>query len=327
MSRVNRVLGNHTIAPFIINIELTDYCPLKCIQCYKDNKAFKNMDYEYFKELVKEAAEIGTRKILLSGGEPFTYPHIIEAIELIKKRNIYVVVSTSGYGVDAKIVEKLKESGLDMLFISLNGSNKQINDLSRDGYQLATKAMRLCKEMKLPYRINWVARHDNVHDLPDLIKLCKTEGAVGIDILINKPNPSGYIDSPMSFEDLEYLYGVYQQNTDFLMYQTCFYLLRNMQGVNANLLSGCAAGTLSMAIFSDHTFSVCPHIKGNQTYKSIMEFWENDKTTEFRTQKTIKKDTCHSCANKKICMPCMVIYNTHNACIGNQVNINESIEV
>lgn len=273
---VNRIINGRAKFPFILNIELTDYCPLNCKQCYKNAKT-TFIEWERLVQLINEAHAIGTRKILLSGGEPLTYPYLIDALSLIKEKGIYVCISTGGCGLDEYLANNLKNSGIDDIFISLNGSTREINMLSRDGYNKAVHAMELLASMHIAYRINWVARKDNLDDFEKLIDFCKLKKAVGIEVLSNKPNYKGYVDSPLDKKQLYQLAEICKANSDYVQYQTCFIQLDRLLRSTNSFFKGCLAGKASMAVFADGTFSICPHLYTGDTYQRIRDFWNDCK--------------------------------------------------
>ncbi len=274
---INRIRNNRSLAPFILNIELTDYCPLHCKQCYKKLES-TYLEWNRLVALINEARDIGVKKILLSGGEPLCYPFVFEAIQMIKQYGMYAFMSSSGSNMDAQTIQKLKESKIDIIYLSLNGSTKQINELSRDGYDTVMNAMSVFKTASISFRVNWVARADNLLDFPRLIELCKEKGAEGIDVLSNKPNVNGVMDSPLDRQQLHELYSMCQENDPYVQIQSCFYQLKELfPTYRKTFFEGCLAGKASMAVFADGTFSICPHIYGNKTWGSIMEFWESCK--------------------------------------------------
>ncbi len=301
------VNGNHLSFPKILNIELMDYCPLSCSYCFKDNNATHSLEKGYLFKLIDEAAENGIVTVLLSGGEPLLYPDLIKVVEKLKQKRICTYISTSGVGLNSHLLKELLYIGLDMLYISLNGSKKEINELSRDGYDEAIQAMKMCESAEIPYRINWVARNDNIKDLTALIRMAKERNAQGIDILSNKSSKNGVIASPLTSMDMNLLIDIYRKNKNFLVYQTCFVELKNKLLSDKNpqsiLLQGCSAGIYAMSVFSDGSFSICPHIYTKNNYDSLLTFWNTDKDV-MQYRMNIKNERCQGCGYYKLCLPC-----------------------
>jgi len=73
--------------PRHIFIETTANCNLSCEYCPREKRK-EDMDFELFKEIVKECSEHGPRSFSLHlFGEPLLYPRILEAIAYIKAKN------------------------------------------------------------------------------------------------------------------------------------------------------------------------------------------------------------------------------------------------
>ena len=154
--------------PMFIHIELTERCPLNCRQCYCSLDRGKDLPWEICYRYITEAAELGVRRILLTGGEPLLYHRLSDAIKLISSYEMESVFSTSGVGISLEKCMELKNSGIDKVYVSLNGSCEQIHNLSRDCFKEAVKAIKMLKNEGIWCGINWVARHDNVQDLENL---------------------------------------------------------------------------------------------------------------------------------------------------------------
>ena len=86
---------NRIVPPKIVNIELTTFCPLRCPQCYKllQNTRDVELEPETVKGYIDELKKIGTKKILLSGGEPLSYDGLVELIRFIREREMEVYLT------------------------------------------------------------------------------------------------------------------------------------------------------------------------------------------------------------------------------------------
>lgn len=60
--------------PKLINLELTDMCPLNCLQCYCTLNDGKFLSYEIAEKIINEAEQLSVEYINLSGGETLLYP-------------------------------------------------------------------------------------------------------------------------------------------------------------------------------------------------------------------------------------------------------------
>lgn len=316
-------MKNRLLAPKIINIELTTYCPYMCPQCYKrsQNNLDIAIDILELKKIIKEAAEIGVKKILFSGGEPMSYPWIYEAIEEVKKRGMQLYISTGGYGVDKNEINKLRKIGVDVLYISLNGSTEEINSKSREGFEHALNAMKLAAHVGINTKINWVAREDNLDDFKNLIKLAKSVGTKGIDILKNKPDALGFVQKKLSYEGLVTLSEIinrYRGDIEINI-ESCYFELRNICEIKIKhpLLKGCSGGRYSIAINAHKIMLPCAHIgeEYGENSDSILNYWRySNKLIDFLKFDN-KFDACLVCVHKEYCQPCIIAYGIDDCAI------------
>lgn len=314
------------IIPFILNIELTTKCLLNCSQCYKSvqEQLTKELPIYLVKELLFQAKELGTKIILLSGGEPLLYKGIFDIVKLIKELNMDVYISTSGK-IDSnnKIEEyflKLKENSLDILYISLNGSTEEINNLSRDGYIYAINAIKIANKLKLRTRINWVARQDNIEDLPNLFELAKKYNVEGIDILKNKKNKNDKIEGELDKKNLLKLKKIINkpENEKFVIVESCFFELRNLLGLSYtnSILKGCSAGRYSMSVDCKGNYMPCIHItKYKENYSTLKQYWFNSEYIKLFRQDRHALIDCKDCQYSKVCIGCMNENNKIKCCL------------
>ncbi len=308
---------NRIVPPKIVNIELTTFCALRCPQCYKlfQNTKDVELELENVKQYIEELKAIGTKKILLSGGEPLSYEGLVELVRYIRKNGMEVYLSTGGIGMDEKYAEKLKEADISAVYISLNGSTEEINSLSRDGYSFAIDTGNICKKTNIPLRINWVARGDNCEDFKNIINLAESLCVEQIDILMNKHDASNDLHSAITKTQLyslaEFIKN-YKGNVNIGI-ESCYFELKNAVGIKqaSRLLRGCSAGKYSMTINAYGRVSPCTHadysiFEDLSKYDSLKDYWENSPiVNEFRS---INKpwEVCVDCERRMYCEPCKI---------------------
>lgn len=287
--------------PEFLQIEITDYCPLKCPQCYKKDTDYLFMSKSKFEEIVLEAKKIGVKSVFFNGGEPLVNKDFLDMVQIADKKQLGCTVFTSGYGIDDEFCERIKKYSINIQ-ISLNGSSKDINELSRDGYDVAIDAMKNLKKHKINYNINWVARHDNVNDFEKLIVLSKEYNAASINIVLNKMTSKGEVISSCTLEDYNLLKKVINSNTEFLKIQSCYSLLMSYIGEvhRNNRLYGCQAGIRLMAVDVNGAYMPCTHLHYPEQFDSIYEYWVSSKT--MKKLRNIKElEYCKECNNCRVC--------------------------
>ncbi len=124
--------------PYILTIEPTNRCNLKCAQCAtgtgKLTRPLENMPFSTFENIIDELKNELCYIVLFNQGEPFINRELINCIKYAKKHCIYVISSTNGHFLhEEKICRKLIFSGLDQLIISLDGADQQTYQKYRTG--------------------------------------------------------------------------------------------------------------------------------------------------------------------------------------------------
>jgi pyrroloquinoline quinone biosynthesis protein E len=306
---------NSFCAPESLHIELTSRCPLNCPQCYKTHDE-TDLSYELLCDVIRQAGEMKAFQIALGGGEPLVYPHLASAISEIKKRGMAASVTTSGFSLDRDMLGRLIGSGLNHIQISLNGSCEDIHSRSRDGFEYAVNALELLKEAKISFGVNWVARSDNIDDLPTLIETSKSYRVCNINILRYKPSPNEkYADVCLSAEKLLQLKGVIR-NTKGISIKTDSAFSNLLCHINKRIsfFSGCGAGRRFLALDSTGYYRPCSHMSMKEKSGSLYEVWHNSgNLSMFRSIGERILRPCNTCGFLDGCYGCRsVIVNLGN---------------
>ena len=183
--------------PSEVYLSITDDCCLRCKMCdiWKLKKKQEPLSLEKGKEIIDVLNNwLGSYHLTFAGGEPFLNRDFIKLIEYVKKNNDKVITSTNtnAFVLNKNLVKKIANSGLDKLFISLDGLEKEHNYIrGRDGsYKKIIKAIEYFKAEKsdLKIYINTVISANNYHQLKKIIKLTKHLSVDGINFQILMPN-------------------------------------------------------------------------------------------------------------------------------------------
>lgn len=115
-----------------LRISVTDRCNLRCVYCMPKEgiSPLHHEDilrYEEIERLCKLFADLGIKKIKITGGEPLVRKGIAGLIKMIKKIEGITSVTITTNGVDLKAqLPGLMEAGLDGINISLDTLNPAI---------------------------------------------------------------------------------------------------------------------------------------------------------------------------------------------------------
>lgn len=301
-----------------MNLELTTVCPLRCPQCYCSLEGGKHLDIKIAKRRIDEACKLGLKILDLSGGETMCYPDLYELIRYASQRVKIVDVALSGALFNQEEFEKLVNSGITGISISLNGSTEQINALSREGYGYAIKALELLRKNRFSNTtINWVMHSNNADDFMNLVKLAEKYHVASIDIISLKPDSKNALKSFPTMEQIERLSRNIKQYSGpvKIVIEGCFSNLlayhlntRLFGNLNVGSNKGCMAGRDGISVNVDGNLTPCRHIEVTEKFDTIEDYWLHSSMLQrLRRVDEYKKEPCCSCKFEKYCRHCQAV--------------------
>ncbi len=164
-------------APKILLFLLNKNCNLKCVFCdlwpHHDM-----MPHEQVRNVLEQAAEIGTRHAVLTGGEPFVLPHLFDVIRYAKDLRLGVNVTTNGTLIEKRF-DELLDAPLDSLSVSIDALDDSHDELrgkiSLDKILAGLEKLRRASPMKIS--IYHVVTNKNLHQLERTYEFAHSIGA------------------------------------------------------------------------------------------------------------------------------------------------------
>lgn len=141
--------------PFVLMVEPTNYCNLKCPLCPSGNGEMTRergkMDLDDFKSLIDRMGDKLLLLMLWNQGEPFMNKCFTQMVAYARGKRIPTLTSTNGHFVrtDADAREVI-ESGLDEIIVSLDGVDQATYERYRVGGRIEKvfDCVRLLAEAK-----------------------------------------------------------------------------------------------------------------------------------------------------------------------------------
>lgn len=113
--------------PSLLVISPTMRCNLKCYGCYAGNYTKdEDLPFEEFDRIITEGKDLGIFFYVISGGEPFFYPGIMDIFE--KHSDCSFQVYTNGTLLDDETCEKIVDLGNVWPCISVEGFEKETDE-------------------------------------------------------------------------------------------------------------------------------------------------------------------------------------------------------
>ncbi len=151
------------------NILLTHHCNLYCKHCYMNannktpedsNSILKNTI-----EVIKKLKSFGIQKVLLSGGECTTFPHLKEVIEYCQKEKIEVTLFTNAISIPDSII-----SLVDNYCISIEGL-KEYHNFIRGEHSFEQTIKTLAKLKDKNISVQMTISNQNINMIKDTVSL------------------------------------------------------------------------------------------------------------------------------------------------------------
>ncbi len=157
-------------------LSITDQCNSRCNCCDYWRAGHKDLSLKLVQPLAEKLATLGTRYVLLTGGEPLQHPHWATIASMFRAKNIRVALATSGI-LAAKHSEAIL-SCVDELYISLDGATPETYKAVRgvDGLNLVERAMERIAG-SLPVTFRTTVQRANYIEIPAMIRLSRSWGA------------------------------------------------------------------------------------------------------------------------------------------------------
>lgn len=183
----------HWGTPIAVSIEPTTACNLKCPQCPSGLRQFTrptgNLKLETNKTILDGLGKNLQYINYYFQGEPFINPNFLDVVAEARKRNIYVLTSTNAHFISPETAEKIIDSGLSEIIISIDGASQKTYENYRiegsldkviEGTENLVKAKNNRKS-KLPIiTFQFLVSKQNEHEI-EKIKSMKSE--MGVDEL------------------------------------------------------------------------------------------------------------------------------------------------
>jgi radical SAM protein with 4Fe4S-binding SPASM domain len=113
-----------------MEIEFSLRCNFNCPYCYVQGRptSYKDeMTPEEARGVLKQACDLGARKIIVLGGEPMIYPQIFEMLQYIRGLGMTVEMFTNGTNITEETARRLGDLGVRVV-LKMNSFEKAIQD-------------------------------------------------------------------------------------------------------------------------------------------------------------------------------------------------------
>jgi len=303
--------------PYHMVLIITEHCNLNCIHCSTASSKYTKrvMTYEQVIDVLNQLAKAGIVDVAFSGGEPLLHPHIFELIQYARKTGFQTGLSSNGYPVTQKTIQRLKNVGLNRLQISLDGLKQEHDHMRGSGaFEYASTAILSSLGNGLTTNVCFTATRENQHCFADTIDYVAGLGINGFNLSKLVPTGRGDIEKVLSSTETEKLFGTFidkkKQYPDIKFTShlagLCLY---DDTSVKASGFIGCQAGIYIGCVKVSGDITPCVLFSkniGNLFERPFKEIWQNSSTIHSLKERELG-GICGHCDKKDVCGGCRAV--------------------
>ena len=158
----------------------TRRCNLACRHCYSDSTSarYDELSHEEAGEFIADIARFGSPALLLSGGEPFMRPDLMELMQEARDRGLAVTISSNGTMVSPARARAVAAAGVRYVGISVDGTPADHDAFRgrRGAYRRALAGIAALKEQGVRVGVRVTLTATAIAALPDIFALVEREG-------------------------------------------------------------------------------------------------------------------------------------------------------
>lgn len=165
--------------PLTLLLLINRGCNLRCSFCDLWEGHVHMPVRERLLPLLDQAVSIGTKTLVITGGEPFLHPDLFLAVAEAKARGLSVNITTNGTRLKARW-EECRASGVDSLSFSVDGLEVTHDHLrgQKGAWRKTMAALRtVTRDGRIAASVYFTANSENVHELVQVYERVRATGA------------------------------------------------------------------------------------------------------------------------------------------------------
>jgi radical SAM protein with 4Fe4S-binding SPASM domain len=169
----------HSIKEVIFSI--TSKCNLRCRMCDIPYAEIEELTTQQWKDVIKDASRLGAQTVVFSGGEPLLREDIFELISFTRENNLNACVTSNGQLINESTAQKLSDSGVNVVNISIEGKRETHDHLrGRGSFDRAVCGLTNLRKYKVESTVASTVSKYNYQDLLYVLEVAKDYGATTV---------------------------------------------------------------------------------------------------------------------------------------------------
>ena len=307
--------------------EITLKCNLACSHCGSraGQARTKELSTAEAFDVVRQLAEVGIEEVTLIGGEAFMRSDWLEIAKAIIEAGMLCGMTTGGFGVSLETAKRMKEAGIKMVSVSVDGGTPETHDRQRGkigAWDSAFRTMSHLKEVGINFGCNTQINRLSAPEFPIIYERIRDAGVKAWQIQLTVPMGHAADNADMLLQPYELLdiypmlarvakrakqEGVRIHAGNNIGYYGPYERLLRGGGDEWTFWQGCGAGLNSLGIEADGKIKGCPSLPtaaytgGNIRDRSLREIVEQTEELKFNLKAGTEQGTDHMWGFCKTC--------------------------
>ena len=163
--------------PFILELELTWRCNLKCFHCYveaTESKKCKELTLDEVKEIIDDAVYLGTTELSLTGGEVLLREDLPEILAYGHEKKMGLRFVTNGSLLNESWLKRLAPYPIKLITVSLDAVDSKIHNEIRgcECYEDTMAGINRLVDNGCRVSVITAFCKDNLPDFDNILKFC-----------------------------------------------------------------------------------------------------------------------------------------------------------
>lgn len=269
--------------------EMTHGCNMRCQHC-GSSCAQPYLDEMTTKECLHvcdELINMGVKFVTLTGGEPTTKKDWDVIAEKLSKAGIYTNIISNGWFVEDDLVEKIKQAGIAICAISIDGVKETHDKIRKEGsFEKDLLALKKLKYHGVQTMVATTINNENIEELDEMYDIFSEIGVDFWQLQITLPmgnflkQQTLFVEPGMIEQIIDFAYKKKEGQLEIHLTDGIGYYNKKQICMQQNTCwAGCSAGKKSVGILQNGDIVGCTSIRnekmieGNIRDGSLRDIW------------------------------------------------------
>ena len=164
--------------PFTVAWEITRSCALACLHCRAEAQPRRDpeeLSTDEARGVIDQLVDLAPPVLVITGGDPLMRPDVFDIVEYATARGLRVAVSPTTTALTTRArMERLRDLGVQMIHISLDGARAETHDAFRGfagTFDLVRRVLGDLQEIGMAVQVGTTVTRSNADELPAMVDL------------------------------------------------------------------------------------------------------------------------------------------------------------